>query len=82
MMNTSITTVNGSETIAMLRSYLPNTPAAPTQPTVIRQTNAPGAFFACAQPGDTIQVANSVALTAGSIRVSFTYGFSNVPIGN
>ena len=82
MINTTMTTVNGGETVALLRSYIPNTPATPAQPTVIRQTNAPGAFFACSQPGDTIQVANSVALTAGSIRVSFTYGFSNVAIGN
>jgi hypothetical protein len=82
MVNTTLTTVNGGETIALLRSYIPSTPAAPTIPTVLRQTSAPGAFFACAQAGDTIQVANSVALTAGSIRVSFTYGFSNVPIGN
>ncbi|CAG4900704.1 hypothetical protein [Paraburkholderia saeva] len=82
MLNTALNTVNGGETVALLRGYFPSTPASPTQPTVLRQTSAPGAFFACAQPGDTIQCANSVALTAGSIRVSFNYGFSNVPIGN
>jgi hypothetical protein len=82
MMNTQLTTLIGGEMVALLRTYMPSTPASPTQPTVLRQTSAPGAFFACSQPGDTIQCANSVALTAGSIRVSFNYGFSNVPIGN
>jgi len=82
MVNTTLSTVTGGETIALLREYFPSTPATPNQPTVNRQTSAPGAFFAASKPGDTVQVANSVALTAGSIRVSFTYGFSNVPIGN
>ena len=83
MINTTLTTVNGGETLALLRLFLPQTASNPNAPTVIRQTSAPGAFFACSQPGDTIQVANSVALTgAGMIRVSFNYGFSNVPIGN
>lgn len=82
MVNTTLTTVNGGETVALLRQYFPSTPASPSQPTVLRQTSAPGAFFACSKAGDTIQVANNVALTAGSIRISFNYGFSNVPIGN
>lgn len=82
MLNTTLNTVTGGETIALLRGFFPNTPATPAQPTVNRQTSAPGAFFAAANAGDTVQVSNSVALTAGSIRVSFTYGFSNVPIGN
>lgn len=82
MVNTTISTLTGAETVAVLRYYMPNTPATPNQPTAIRQTSAPGAFFATAKAGDTIQVANSVAFTAGSIRVSFNYGFSNVPIGN
>lgn len=77
-----VTTVNGGETIAMLRAYIPATFTAPTVPTVNRQVSAPGAFFGCSVAGDTIQCANSVALTAGSIRVSFNYGFSNVPVGN
>jgi len=82
MVNTTMTTVNGGEVVALLRQYIPSTPASPNQPTVLRQTSAPGAFFACSQAGDTIQCVNNVALTAGSIRVSFNYGFSNVPIGN
>jgi hypothetical protein len=82
MVNTTMTTVNGGEVVALLRQYFPSTPASPNQPTALRQTSAPGAFFACSQPGDTIQVANNVALTAGSVRVSFNYGFSDVPIGN
>lgn len=82
MVNTTLQTVNGGETVALLRQYFPSTPASPAQPTVNRQTSAPGAFFACSQQGDTIQVVNNVALTAGQVRVSFNYGFSNVPIGN
>jgi hypothetical protein len=82
MLNTTLSTVTGGETIALLRGYFPSTPATPAQPTVNRQTSAPGAFFGTSKAGDTIQCANSVALTAGSIRVSFNYGFSNVPIGN
>lgn len=82
MINTSVTTLLGSQTAAILRSYIPSVAAAPNIPTVIRQTAAPGAFFATSTPGDTIQCANNVALTAGSIRVSFGYGFSLTPIGN
>lgn len=82
MVNTTLQTVNGGETVALLRQYFPSTPASPAQPTVNRQTSAPGAFFACSKPGDTLQIVNNVALTAGQIRVSFNYGFSNVPIGN
>lgn len=67
---------------ATLRAYFPSTPAAPTVPTVIRQTSAPGAFWAGPQAGSTITASLSVALTAASVRVSFHYGLSNVPIGN
>jgi hypothetical protein len=82
MLNTTLSTLLGCQTIALLRSYIPATAAAPTVPTVIRETSAPGAFFATAVPGDTIMCANNVALTGGSIRVSFNYGFSASPIGN
>lgn len=82
MINTTLTTLTGGQTVALLRSYIPAAAATPNIPTVIRQTAAPGAFFATTVTGDTLQVANSVALTAGSIRVSFGYGFTSVPIGN
>lgn len=82
MINTTLNTVNGAQTIALLRTYIPATAASPAIPTVIRQTGAPGAFFATSVAGDTIQCANNIALTGGSIRVSFGYGFSNNPIGN
>lgn len=79
---TGINTLTGAQTIAMLRSYIPATFTAPTVPTVNRQVAAPGAIFCTTVPGEIIQVSNSVALTAGSIRVSFNYGFSASPIGN
>lgn len=83
MVNTTLSTVNGGEVVALLRTFFPQVAANPNIPTVIRQTSAPGAFFATSQAGDTIQCANNVALTGtGTIRVSFNYGFSNVPIGN
>jgi hypothetical protein len=81
MLNTTLSTVTGGQTVALLRSYIPALFTAPTVPTVIRQVSAPGAFFVTTAPGDTIQCANNTALTAGSIRVSFNYGFCNIPIG-
>jgi len=81
-METTTITASTSGIVGALRSYIPATFTAPTVPTVLRQTSAPGNFFATVAPGETITVANSVALTAGSIRVAFNYGLSNVPIGN
>jgi uncharacterized protein YraI len=68
--------------IATLRVYMPSTPAAPTIPTVIRQTSAPGAFWAAQQAASTITASLSVALTAASIRVSFHYGLTSKQVGN
>jgi len=82
MININVTCNGGATTIATLRAYIPATFTAPTVPTVNRQTSAPGNFFATPVPGDTIQANLGTALTAGTIRISFNYGFSNVPIGN
>lgn len=71
-----------SGTIAVLRQYIPAAFTAPTTPTCNRQTSAPGNFWASQQTGETLTVVNNNALTAGSIRVAFHYGYSNVPIGN
>ncbi|WP_059416176.1 hypothetical protein [Cupriavidus basilensis] len=68
--------------IATLRAYIPALAASPTIPTVIRQTSAPGAFWASSQKGTTIAASLSVALTAASVRISFHYGFTNKLIGN
>ena len=68
--------------LATLRAYFPSAAASPAQPTVIRQTSSPGAFWASSTSGSTISVSLSVALTAASVRVSVHYGLSNVPIGN
>lgn len=68
--------------IATLRVYFPSTPAAPTQPTVIRQTSAPGAFWPAPQAASTLSASVNVALTAGSVRVSFHYGLTSKLIGN
>lgn len=68
--------------IATLRVYIPSTPGAPTVPTVIRQTSAPGAFWPAPQAASTLSASLNVALTAGSIRVSFHYGLTSKLIGN
>jgi len=78
MINTTLVDSSGP-TVAILRSWLPASFTAPTGPTVLRQTSAPGAFYGSPGPGSTLSCSNSVALTAGSIRVSFNYGFSAVP---
>ncbi|MCQ4437975.1 hypothetical protein NO135_23515, partial [Clostridioides difficile] len=70
MISTSLTALSGGQTIALLRSFIPASFVAPTVPIINRQTGAPDAFFATTVPGETIQAANNVALTAGSIRVS------------
>lgn len=82
MVNTSLSTLLAGDTVALLRSFIPASFVAPTVPTIERQTGAPDAFYATTVPGETIQCANNIALTGGSIRVSFNYGFSNVSIGN
>lgn len=81
MINTTVA-ASTSGNLGVLRSYIPASAAAPTIPTVIRETSAPGNFWVSTTTGESITAVNSVALTAGSIRVSFNYGFSNVPIGN
>lgn len=68
--------------IATLRAYIPSVAATPNIPTVIRQTSAPGAFWASSQKGTTITAGLSVALTAASIRLSFHYGFTSKLILN
>jgi len=68
-----------NNTIALLRVFIPATFTAPTVPTVLRQTAAPGSFYGSPSPGSTITAASSTALTAGSVRMSFHYGFSPVP---
>ncbi|KAF7958226.1 hypothetical protein AWV80_01255 [Cupriavidus sp. UYMU48A] len=68
--------------IATLRAYIPSVAASPNIPTIIRQTSAPGAFWASGTKGTTITAALSQALTAASIRASFHYGLTSKPIGN
>ena len=81
MVNITLTdSVDG--TIATLRAYIPASATAPTIATVIRQTSAPGNFWASDTQATTITASISTALTAGSVRISFNYGYSTVPIGN
>jgi|SRR6516164_2994321 hypothetical protein len=81
MVNVNVTdSVDG--VLATLRVFIPAAFAAPTVPTVLRQVSAPGSFWASSTKGSTITCNIGTALTAGSIRVSIIYGYSNVAIGN
>lgn len=71
-----------SGNLATLRAYIPATPAAPTVPTVVRETSSPGAFWAATTKGSSITAQVSVALTNASVRVSFHYGLTSHLIGN
>jgi hypothetical protein len=65
--------------IAVLRAFVPASATLPTVPTVNRQTSAPGAFWGAQTAGSSLTGVAGVALTAGSVRMSFNYGFSPEP---
>lgn len=64
------------------RLYIPAVAAPPTVPTVIQVENPPGFFFGASTPGSSLTAVIGPALTAGLVRCSIHYNFSDVPIGN
>ncbi|OUE47296.1 hypothetical protein BZY94_06230 [Burkholderia territorii] len=64
-------------TVAQFRIYIPASAAAPTVPTIIRQTNEGPFVWNNKTANSILSVALGTALTAGSIRVFVRYGICN-----
>jgi len=73
-METVTFTDSVSGTVAQFRIYIPASAAAPTVPTIIRQTNEGPFVWNNKIANSILSVALGTALTAGTIRVFVRYG--------
>jgi hypothetical protein len=76
-METVTFTDSVSGTVAQFRVYIPASAAAPTVPTIIRQTNEGPFVWNNKTANSILSVALGTALTAGTIRVFVRYGICN-----